>query len=338
LQPFGNRHRVTVVVPTLGNPLLTACVASLERQSFTGMEIVVVDNSGSGEVRRILPADTRARIIENRANAGFGGAINQAFSAYPAEFLATLNDDAEASPEWLNALMAVLDGDPGSGMAASRVLLAESDRVDSAGMLIARDGSSKQRGHNDAGDRWSQPGQALCPSGSAAIYRAAMLERTGLFDDSFFLYCEDTDLGLRGRWAGWRCPFVPTAVVRHNYSASAGRASSLKAWLVERNRLRVAVRCLPASWLVLTPFAALLRYFWHAISILEGRGKAAEYTRGEGGPLRLAAIVLRAHLDLFREFPRLWRERRAIQRSGNSSAMASLLSSHLISLREVARL
>jgi len=88
----------------------------------------------------------------------------------------------------------------------------------------------------------------------------------------------------------------------------------------------------------LAPFASALRYFWHVISIFEGRGKAAEYMRGEGGPLRLAAMVLRAHFDLIRELPRLWRQRRSIQGGTHPPDMANLLSSHLISLREVARL
>lgn len=337
LQPFGNRHRVTVVVPTLGNPLLAACVASLERQTFGSMEIVVVDNSGKNEAARILPGARGVRLLSSPVNLGFGGAINLAFSRYPAEFLATLNDDAEAAPDWLAALVAALDAAPDAGMAASLVAFADRDLVDSAGLCLARDGSSKQRGHGRPLLRWNLPGEALCPSGSAAIYRQAMLEQTGLFEESFFLYCEDTDLGLRGQWAGWRCLFVPGALVRHRYSASAGRASGRKAWFVERNRLRLAVRCLPMSWLLLLPLASLVRYAWHVVSILAGRGKAAEYTRAGGGALTLTSIVVRAHLDLLRNFPRCWRQRRRIQRTRRPGvAIGRTLRNHRISLREVA--
>lgn len=326
-------------MPTLGNPLLAACVASLERQSFSGMEIIVVDNSGTGEASRVLPPRPRARLIGNPENRGFGGAINQAFSAHPAEFLATLNDDAEASDDWMEKLVAALDRHPDAGMAASLVVLDDSGMVDSAGMLVARDGTSKQRGHGSDAAEWSRPGEALCPSGSAAIYRASMLVQTGLFEESFFLYCEDTDLGLRGRWAGWRCLYVPGALVRHRYSASAGRASSRKAWYVERNRLRLAVRCLPPGWLCAAPFASLLRYYWHAVSILQGKGKAAEYVGAGGGALAILRIVLGAHFDLLRNLPALWRQRRRIQ-SGAPGApgMADLLARHQIGLREVARL
>ena len=81
--------------------------------------------------------------------------------------------------------------------------------LDSAGMLIAADGSSKQRGHGEPPANIRAASDALFPSGSAALYRRKMLDEIGLFDERFFLYCEDTDLGLRARWAGWECAYVP---------------------------------------------------------------------------------------------------------------------------------
>ena len=89
-------------------------------------------------------------------------------------------------------------------------------------MLMAGDGSSKQRGHGRPPEDFPVAEEALFPSGSAALYRRAMLEEIGGFDAAFFLYCEDTDLGLRARWAGWKCLYVPEAVVEHHYSHSAG--------------------------------------------------------------------------------------------------------------------
>jgi Predicted glycosyltransferases len=194
-----------------------------------------------------VPLSANTRVIENDRNRGFGGACNQAFEASAAPFVATLNDDAAACPGWLGALLQALESRPDAGMCASRVLLGEGERIDSAGMLIASDGSSKQRGHQAPPPAFASAEEVLLPSGSAALYRRRMLDQIGAFDEDFFLYCEDTDLGLRARWAGWNCVYSPDAVVRHVYSHSSGRASALKAYYVERNRLFVILKRFPVS-------------------------------------------------------------------------------------------
>ena len=141
-------------------------------------------------------------------------------------------------------------------MCASQVRLFGEPRLDSAGMLVARDGSSKQRGHGRLPEDFPVLEEVLMPSGSSALYRRSMLEEIGGFDDDFFLYCEDTDLGLRARWAGWKCLYVPGAVVEHHYSHSAGRASPVKAYYVERNRLFVLVKNFPGGMLLAAPLVA----------------------------------------------------------------------------------
>ena len=213
-----------MVVPTLAaDSRLQECVESLGRQTRRDFEVIVVDNSGTGLVRENGTAPG-ARVIENARNAGFGGAVNQGMRASTSPYVATLNDDAVAHPDWLEALVAALERRPDAGMCARQVRLFGETRLDSAGMLMARDGSSKQRGHGRPPEDFPVAEEALLPSGSAALYRRAMLEEIGGFDDDFFLYCEDTDLGLRARWAGWKCLYVPQAMVEHHYSHSAGRA------------------------------------------------------------------------------------------------------------------
>ena len=262
-------------MPTLAaGEVLEACLRALESQTVDEFEVVVIDNSGTGRVQ--ASSSARVRVIANDRNVGFGAAVNQAFRASSAPYLATLNDDAVADPRWLETLLADAEAHPRTGMFASEVRLAGTEELDSAGMLIAADGSSKQRSPTALVDA-----EALLPSGSAALYRRTMLDEIGLFDESFFLYCEDTDLGLRAQWAGWGCRYVPGAVVEHRYSHSAGRASPLKAYYVERNRLYTIVKNFPARMLWAAPFASIARYFWHVAALLAGRGKAAEY-RQEG--------------------------------------------------------
>ncbi len=330
-----------MVVPTLAaDARLLDCLASLDAQTLPGVQVVVVDNSGTGAIHRLGAARFRFRLIENRANLGFGAAVNQGWRLVPAEYCAVLNDDAVAEPRWLELLVAAMEQRPGAGMAASRIVSADGQRLDSAGMLMARDGSSRQRGHGEPPERYGTAGDVLLPSGCAALYRGSMLEQTGLLEEEFFLYCEDTDLGLRARWAGWECVYVPLARVAHGYSRSSGAASAAKAWFVERNRLRLCVRCLPLSWLAAVPFYALVRYGWHLAAMLAGQGKAAEFRQAGGSGWHLPWLVLKAHGALLAALPRLLRQRAFIARTRKLTPrqFATLLKSHSISLRSVASL
>jgi GT2 family glycosyltransferase len=270
---------------------------------------------------------------------GFGAAVNQAFRSSRSKYVAALNDDAEAAPSWLQSLIACAEQNPRAGMFASQVRL-NNAMLDSAGMLIAADGSSKQRGHGEPPRSFTQQTDALFPSGSAALYRREMLDEIGMFDDSFFLYCEDTDLGLRARWAGWECQYVPGAVVEHKYSHSAGTASLIKAYYVERNRLYTILKNFPPRLLWAAPFAALARYFWHAFWLLEGRGKAAEFQKSGRSALLLPLLVLRAHAVVLFRLPCLLAKRRRIMaaRRISSRQFGQLLDLHSIPVRQVASL
>jgi len=301
--------------------------------------VIVVDNSGTGLVRKNGTAPG-ARVIENPRNAGFGAAINQGLRASTSPYLATLNDDAVACPRWIDALVEAMQRRPDVGMCASQVRFFGEERLDSAGMLIARDGSSKQRGHGRPPEDFPVFEEALMPSGSAALYRRTMLEEIGGFDDDFFLYCEDTDLGLRARWAGWRCLYVPDAVVEHHYSHSAGQASGLKAYYVERNRLFVLVKNFPGAMFLAAPFVTLARYWWHAWFLWQGRGSAARFrAEGNAGP-RMVWYIVRAHVALIANLGRLWRQRREIRSRARitPAVFRHLLRCHAISTRRVAEL
>lgn len=329
-----------MIIPTLAaDKRLLECVRALESQTRRDFEVIVIDNSGCG-LAKVNQTAGNARIVENVRNLGFGEAINQGIQASRAPYIASLNDDAAPVPGWLNALVKAMEARPDAGMCASQVRLFGEDRLDSAGMLVCRDASSKQRGHGRVPEDFPVTEEVLLPSGSAALYRRAMLDETGGFDGSFFLYCEDTDLGLRARWAGWKCLYAPGAVVEHHYSHSAGRASPLKAYYVERNRLFVLVKNFPFRMLLAAPFVSLARYGWHAWYILQGRGAAARFrAEGNAGPKMLWYIV-RAHLAFLTALPRLWRERRRIRAGARitPAVFRHLLRTNSIRARRVAAL
>ncbi len=332
--------RITVAIPTLAaDDAFLDCLRSLEAQTLRDFDVVLIDNSGADRVHgsgllQRLSANLEIRVISNQHNAGFGAAVNQAYRVSASPYLAPLNDDAAAHPGWLKALVDFADQNPRVGMIASQVRLAGTNTLDSAGMLLACDGSSKQRGHGDAIESLNVADDALFPSGSACLLRRAMLE------ESFFLYCEDSDLGLRARWAGWDCKFLPQAVVDHRYSHSAGRASPLKAFYVERNRLYTVLKNFPARMLWWAPFAAGIRYAWHLVAMLNGHGKGAEYRQAGHSTAMLPILVVRAHFAALGNLPRLLRERRRIfaTRRISTADFVALAGRHSISLRKVATL
>ncbi len=323
--------RASVVIPTLGGgEPLERCIAALEGQTFKDFLIVVVDNSG-GRATADLAARPLVRVIENPDNRGFGAAVNAGWRTFPADYLLTINDDAYAAPGWLAALAAAAESDPKAGMCASRIVLrAEPGALDSAGLAIYADGSTKQRGRGRPAATFTKREEVLLPSGCAALYKREMIDQIGGFDESYFLYGEDAELGLRARLAGWTCLFEPDALVEHDYSSSAGRASALKAFYVERNRLFTVAKLFPVSAWPGVLLHAARRYWRHWRAAARGEGLAGELSR-EQGALTLGVTALRAHLAALRHLPRLLRARPA-----GSGRMRDLIRRFGISAEEIA--
>lgn len=330
---------VTIAIPTLqaGEPL-ARCLQSLNSQTCRDFEVTVIDN---GAQAFSLPSDLSfpCRLLSPGENVGFGAAINLAARATSAPFIAALNDDTEPDPAWLDALVQEISKDSCTGMCASRIRLFESGRLDSAGMLICLDGSSKQRGQGQPPAAFDCPAEVLLPSGCAALYRRKMLEEVGFFDEDYFLYCEDTDLGLRARWAGWGCRYAPAATVRHRYSLTAGAFSPIKARFVERNRIWVALKNFPVALLIVSPLISFLRYSWQFASLAGRRGAASEFVRSGNSLGSVLAILLRAHGETLRVLPLLLRKRAAIRRTRKIGSLSflKLLFRHRITARELAR-
>jgi GT2 family glycosyltransferase len=325
--------KISVVIPTLAaDSALDACIASLAQQTLRDFEVIVVDNSGQGLASRF---EQQARVIANPQNTGYGGGVNSGIQASRSNWILALNDDTTLAADCLQQLLSAAEQRPEIGMGAPLILRQGTSTIDSAGgLLIAPDGTSKQRGQGRAASDFQASAETLLPSGCAALYRRQMLEEIGLFEESYFLYCEDTDLGLRARRNAWECVYVPEAVVEHRYShSSGGGTSALKAYYVERNRLRTIVRNFPIRDLLLSPFHSAIRYWWH---LQMKEGAAAQYKGDES----LAKIALRAWKDALLELPQLWKQRRGIESQARlgPKQFSRLLSSYRITSKQVASL
>ncbi len=321
--------RVSVIVLNWnGRELLEACLRSLAEQDFGDYELIVVDNGSSDGSRDLIARDyPQARLITNSENAGFCRANNQAMAQATGELVVLLNNDAEVMRDFLSRVAAAADAaGPEVGMFATKILMFDRRNVfDSAGLLVYPDGICRSRGwlEKDVG-QYDASDEVLAPNGCAAAYRRAMLDDVGVFDERYFAYLEDLDLGLRGQLRGWRCRYVPKAVVYHKKSMTSGYHSALKAYLVERNRIWNAVKLLPLRLLVLSPFYTLLRYLAQAFAAASGRGMSSNFRR-DYSRARLAMILLHAYASALVGLPAVWRERRRIQSGRRLGALAVYL-------------
>jgi GT2 family glycosyltransferase len=333
---------VAITIPTLrGDETLKSCLRALNAQTYTDFQVVIVNNSGRDLDIGEDPFSFPVRVISPAENVGFGAAINiavRATDARDSRFVATLNDDTEPAAGWLAALVREMESNAEIGMCASNIRFFGGEELDSAGMEICFDGSSRQRGHREPASAFALSEDVLLPSACAALYRRGMLDDIGLFDEDFFLYCEDTDLGLRARWAGWRCRYVAGAVVKHRYSHTAGAFSALKARFVERNRLWVAIKNFPLTMLMGASVVAIPRYFWQLAAVRNDRGAAAEFVRSGQSIATAGAILARAHWDTLLQMPALLRKRAALRhkRRLRPAEFTRLLQRHRITAKDLA--
>ncbi len=329
-----------IVVNWNGIGCIRGCLQSARRQTYAPFELIVVDNGSTDGSREWLRANAAGgfRLIEFDVNTGFGRAVNAGIRASSGEFVTLLNNDAEADERWLESLVAAAQ-DAGTGMVASKILFYDRREViDKAGHFLYPDGLNRGRGAGEADHgQYDNDRETLFPDGCAALYRRQMLDDIGLFDEQFFAYGDDAELGLRGRWRDWRCAYAPAARVYHRHSSSLGKYSPVKAYLVERNRFWVAVKLLPWPALALSPAYTLWRFFWHAWSVGRRRGLAGGVAR-EHSAVSLLGALIRAYLSGILGLGPILRKRREIigNRKITNSEFLGLMRTYRSSARDLA--
>ena len=326
-----------IVVNWNRRELLEGCLASLHQQTFQDFELIVVDNgSTDGSADWVAQERFAATVIRNADNRGFCEANNQGIRAGRAPFVALLNNDAEARPGWLQALVAAALSSPDVGMVASKIVSFEDPGViDKVGHLIYPDGQNRGRatGIRDQG-QFEEMEEVAWPDGAAALYRREMLDQIGLFDEDFFAYADDAELGLRGRLAGWRCLYQPAAVVRHRLGSTLGRLSKRRLYLIERNRIWLVAKLYPMRLWPTAPLFTCLRWSATALTALRGHGEAAR-ARREISAWGLLQCIIRANLAALVGLPRMLAKRRNVVRKLSGAEAAALLRRYRISLAEL---
>jgi GT2 family glycosyltransferase len=277
---------VSVIIPNWnGAAHLPTCLESLRRQRMGVFETIVVDNASSDDSLALLARDyPEVETLALSTNRGFAGACNVGMRAARGTFLALLNNDTEVEPDWLAAVVDAFRRHPEAGMVASKMLLFDRrDTFHTAGDFYRVDGIPGNRGvwQKDVG-QYDEEEYVFSACGGSAAYRREMLDQVGLLDEDFFYSCEDIDLAWRAQLAGWRCVYVPQAVVYHKLSATGGGTTA--SFYDGRNTIYVLAKDYPGD---------LWRRHWSAIVRAQMRivGEALRSWRGEAARARLIGVL-----------------------------------------------
>lgn len=293
---------VTVIIVNWNSgELLSRCLDDLGQQILAPGRILVIDNGSTDDSIGLTGKPAGVEINKTGTNLGFAGGNNYALDMVDTEFVALLNPDAFPEPDWLEKLMAAAQTHPETAAFGSRLMMHGSDGlVDGLGDVYHISGLVWRQGHGRRFGSFDEaPVEIFTPCAGAALYRTEAIRSVGGFDEDFFCYLEDIDLGFRLRLAGYRAMYVPDAVVHHLGSATTGgQHSDFAAYHGHRNLVWAYVKNMP-GWL-----------FWTCLPLHIGMnivGIVWLVLRGQG------RVVLKAKRDAVLGLPRMWRKRKEIQ-------------------------
>ena len=294
---------LVVIVNYNGGGLLARAVEAMQRQTFAGYRLVVIDNASADDsIVSLRKRHPETEVLAVGANLGFAAANNLAVRTFlGSRWIALLNPDAFPEPEWLQNLVKAANSEPGVAAFASRTLDAsDNSLLDGAGDAYHVSGRYWRRGYRrPAYHRFEQREEIFAACAAAALYSREAWEQLGGMDEDFFCYGEDVDLGFRLQLAGYRCSYVPTAVAHHYGSAVTGERSDFSTYHGQRNLVWVYVKNMPPLlfWPLL-PYHLIINF-----AALLGCAM-----RGQGG------IALKAKLHAVSGLGAAWRKRSSIQR------------------------
>jgi len=277
---------------------LPALLQELLGQMNDGDELVVVDNDSRDDSVTIASSvSNRVRVIESGRNLGFGGGCHSGAAVTRASLLLFLNPDSIPAAGCLERLRSAATAHPDWGAWQGAVLMGD-ERINTDGGVVHFTGIA-WAGHcgRPTSELPAGPREIAFPSGAAMVIRRSVWDELGGFDPEFFMYCEDSDLGLRVWLSGRSVGVVPEARVEHSYDFSKGTA---KWFFLERNRLRTVLSVYPPVLLtILAPALAALELVLLAVAARQG----------------WLPSKLRADAAVLRELGAIHRRRRRVQRA-----------------------
>jgi GT2 family glycosyltransferase len=292
-----------IVVNWNAGEALRRCLQSVAGQERRPDRVIVVDNASiDGSLEAMVREFRFVEAIRLGTNVGFAAANNLALkAAEDCDWVALLNPDAFPTPSWLASLEDASRHNPDCAVFASQLRsAADASRLDGAGDAYHVSGLVWREGYGRRLPAYEPPREVFSACAAAAFYRRDALMEIGGFDERYFCYVEDVDVGFRLRLRGHHCIYVPSAVAHHVGSSTTGRRSDFSTYHGQRNLVWTFFKNMPAPLLALyLPQHLLL----NLVNVLRFTA------RGQG------RAVLRAEWDALRGLPEVLRDRSQVQRT-----------------------
>lgn len=255
--------KASIIIPNLnGEGWLKDCIDSCINQDFNEeYEIIIIDNGSTDKsieiIKECAQRFPKLTLIENKENTGFSYAVNQGIKLSKAEYAVLFNNDAFAQPDWMQQLVTVADSDEKIfSVGGLMIQHFNRDLADDAGDYVPLFGWTCKRGDGLSKDRYNKQERIFSACGGAALYRKSILDKIGLFDENFFAYGEDVDIGWRANNRGYKNIYNPKAVCYHICSATTGgRYNTFKAVKSGQNTALLLYKNMPLLMLIVNlPF------------------------------------------------------------------------------------
>ena len=313
---------VIIIVNWNGKRLLENCLKAVFNQTYKNFDVYFVDNgSTDNSVEYVAKKFPKIKIIELKENTGFAKGNNvgiiKAFKDKKVEYIVCLNNDTKVDRDWLSESVEKADRNEIVGMVASKALFSDG-KIQSAGLYIATNDVKSSGGisrcFNQESEKFNKEEEIFAPSGCSALYKRKMLEEIGLFDENFFAYSEDSDLGFRAQLQGWKCLYNPKSQLTHYHSkTSGGTGSPLKAFYTKRNGFFKAFK----NYSLLDFFKYIARDFKKYLAYLKigKENKSVVNLKNKVGVVGVIWIVFKIYGSILWNLPKMFKKRFLIQKN-----------------------
>ncbi|MEY8337826.1 glycosyltransferase family 2 protein [Lachnospiraceae bacterium 62-35] len=273
--------KVTIVIPNYnGLAFMEPCMEALDKQTYQGFDVLVVDNgSQDGSVEWLKEREIPTIFLNE--NTGFSGAVNRGIRAAKTPYVILLNNDTQVRPDYVRELVRCMERSPKIFSVSSRMIQSSNPSlIDDAGDMYSLMGWAYQRGTGQSVKGYRKPRRIFSACAGAAIYRRAVFDEIGYFDEMHFAYLEDMDIGFRARIAGYDNLYCPKAEVYHVGSGTSGsKYNSFKVRLAARNNVYLNYKNMPIFQLIFNGFPLALG-IWIKYLFFKKRGFEKDYLAG----------------------------------------------------------